>query len=98
MKSKQLLNWGAFFITGMWGLGNGMYYLFPLYIILAFMEPYSYPVVLVLSLYYGFRGTRLSWIKKDWSSIESFEKAQSLWLYVGLLLFVVQIMYILSKL
>ena len=91
-------NWGAFLVTGIWALGNGTYYLAFLYLALCSMFPYSYPVMFVLSLYYGFNGSRLSWIKKNWSSIGSFERAQGLWLYVGILISFVNIMYILSKL
>lgn len=48
-------------------------------------------IMLLTSFYLGFRGNRLSWEKKNWSSISNFEYYQKLWGRAGLTVFVITV-------
>lgn len=78
-------NLGAFFFSGLWGFWNGTsgYACLCLFLgIISGITPlalYLSPIVLITSLYNGFTGNRRSWLKKKWTSIENFEKSQTLW-------------------
>jgi hypothetical protein len=96
-------NWGACVFTGWWGLFNGMPWLFfvliflnPLLGLLTLLEPGMLPVNIlanmllsVLCIYMGVKGNRLSWRKKNWSSVENFEKYQSRWNIAGIIVLVI---------
>ena len=63
-------NWGAFLLSPIWGIGNGVYRalltLVPIYGI--------YEWIMC-----GKNGNRWAWEKRDWDSIESFRKTQRKW-------------------
>lgn len=63
-------NWGAFWLTCIWGVRNGLYWT-----LLAVI-----PVVHAgLAFYLGYRGGKLAWEKGNWKSEEAFEKSQKRW-------------------
>lgn len=74
-------NWGAFALWPIWGFWNGMPYLF--FVNLSLNSFSCILLTIGLSFYYGFRGNRLSWNKKKWSSIDNFERYQSEWEWAG---------------
>jgi hypothetical protein len=75
-------NWGAFLLSPIWGIGNGVYRalltLVPIYGI--------YEWIMC-----GKNGNRWAWEKRDWDSIESFRKTQRKWALWGAVVDVVLI-------
>lgn len=86
-------NWGAFILWPLWGFGNGMTMLSICGFILGFLAKYPFLDILILiieipiSLYIGFRGNKLSWEKKNWSSVVVFEKQQKGWTILAFIFF-----------
>ena len=69
-------NWGAFFLNGIWGIGNKTYVA-----LLAFI-----PVVnIVMMFVLGFKGNAMAWKNKEWESIEHFKTVQRNWNIAGLI-------------
>ena len=78
-------NWGAFLLGAYWGFWNGS----PIYALVCWTlngfsitNPFSLifgAISLSLGLYYGFRGNKISWSRKQWASFETFEKTQKYW-------------------
>lgn len=68
-------NWGAFFLNGIWGLGNKTYIA-----LLAFV-----PVINVVMMFIlGAKGNKMAWKNKEWESIEHFKTIQKYWNIAGL--------------
>jgi hypothetical protein len=63
-------NWGAFFMTWIWGLGNKTY------IALLGLIPV---VNIVMAFVLGARGSGWAWKNKKWESVEQFTRIQGLW-------------------
>lgn len=73
-------NWGAFFLHGIWGLGNKTYIA-----LFAFV-----PVINVVMMFIlGFKGNKMAWKNKEWESIEHFKSVQRYWNIAGLVAFVI---------
>lgn len=69
------LNFGAFFLNWIWGLGNGtMVALVSLIPCIGFVIPF----ILL------FKGNEWAWRNKKWESVEHFKKVQRIWAFVGL--------------
>lgn len=55
-----------------------------IFIYIAFALNFLSPIILlVLSFYWGFKGNRIAWKKKQWDSVEHFEKTQDSWNTAG---------------
>lgn len=92
-------NWGAFILYRIWGLFNGMTLLSLFGWLLASLCELFYPLALfdlTISVYLGIYGNRLSWKRKDWKSITTFEKNQKVWNIVGLVLFILLCIFFVS--
>jgi hypothetical protein len=76
----QTWNWGAFFLSVIWGVFNRTY--IALLTIIPFV---GVPMVFVL----GFKGNEWAWKNKRWKSIEQFQRVQKLWAKWGIILFIV---------
>lgn len=93
--SINKFNWGAFALWHFWGFGNKMSYLFVVYFVLSIASASQLlvlPVLIItlaISFYLGFKGNKLSWEKKDWASIERFEKIQHRWNVAGIVVILV---------
>lgn len=71
-------NWGAFFLTWIWGIGNNVLISFLVWVpFLGFI----WPIVL------GVKGGEWAWQKKRWKSVEQFQRVQRIWAWVGFALF-----------
>ncbi len=90
-------SWAAFFLSGIWGLFNGCWWMILVnigYFILAFI-----PIVgiisglasLITNIFFGINGTRWAWENRVWSSPQVFEDTQKTWNKVAIILFVVSI-------
>jgi hypothetical protein len=73
-------NWGAFFLTWIWGIGNGVWIAF-IALILG----------LIWSIVLGIKGNEWAWQHKKWNSVEHFKKTQKKWAKWGIGLFIVSI-------
>ena len=73
-------NWGAFFLTWIWGIGNSVWIAF-----IAFVLGIIWAIVL------GIKGNEWAWQQKKWDSIEHFKKTQRTWAKWGIGLFIVWI-------
>jgi len=71
-------NWGAFFLSWIWGLGNNTY------IALLCLVPV---VNLVMIFVLGSKGSAWAWKNNKWESAEQFTRVQGLWTAFGLGLF-----------
>lgn len=72
-------NWGAFFLTWIWGIGNNVLVSFLVWVpFLGFIMP----IVL------GIKGGEWAWQKKRWDSVAHFQRVQRIWAWVGFGVFV----------
>lgn len=89
-------NWGAFTIWRLWGLFNGKILLSFFGIILMLFLNIFYIICIIdllIGIYLGFHGNKISWLKKDWTSIEKFEMYQKGWNSIGIFCFIFLILY-----
>ena len=71
-------NWGGFFLTWIWGIGNSTFIAF-----LTFIPFVNIVMIFVL----GAKGNEWAWQNKRWNNIEHFKKVQKLWAIWGAVLF-----------
>jgi hypothetical protein len=77
-------NWGAFFLTWIWGIGNNTMIAF-----LTFIPFVNFVMIFVL----GAKGNEWAWQNKRWNNIEHFKSVQKLWAIWGLVLFALGILF-----
>jgi hypothetical protein len=70
-------NWGAFFLSWIWGIGNNVWIA-----LLAFILGIIWMIVL------GIKGNEWAWQHKRWDSIEHFKRTQRTWAKWGVGLFI----------
>lgn len=78
-------NWGAFFLTWIWGIGNNTFIAF-----LTFIPIVNFVMIFVL----GANGNEWAWQNKKWMSIEHFQKVQRLWAIWGFVLFLLGVLFL----
>ena len=82
-------NWGAFFLTWVWGIGNRVW--------LAFIALIPVPFVgLAMMIILGLKGNEWAWQCKKWDSIEQFRRRQRIWMYWGIAGFIAPFVLILG--
>jgi len=87
-------NWGAFFLTWIWGIGNNVWISF---IALCGILPYfGWIISLVMAIILGVRGNEWAWQNKRWDSIEHFKKTQRTWMWWGIGVLLLQIALIIA--
>jgi hypothetical protein len=84
----QKWNWGAFLLTWIWGVGNGVFRSF-----LVFVPIYGIYEWIML----GKNGNRLAWKARHWDNIEAFRKTQRKWAMWGLIVDVVLLLIIIAS-
>lgn len=67
-------NWGAFFLTWIWGIGNNVLIAFLVWVPL---------LNLVMPIILGIKGGEWAWQKKRWDSVEHFQSVQRTWAWIG---------------
>ena len=72
-------NWGAFFLSWIWGIGNAT----PI-ALLALVPLVGFVMLFVL----GARGSRWAWRNKRWDSVEHFKRVQRKWAISGLVIWI----------
>jgi len=89
LKVLKKWNWGAFFLTFIWGLGNRVYWS------LLMLLP-IFPLQLILPFILGAKGNLSAWIKKkDSDNLEIFKSRQKKWNIAGLIVGVIMILFLL---
>lgn len=86
-------NWGAFCLSWIWGVCNGIYW--PLIIIACNFIPYIGVLFsLAICIFLGIKGNEMAWTnaKQKGTNVYSFESTQGTWNMVGLILFFVFIL------
>lgn len=73
----QGLNWGAFLLNWIWGLGNGV-----MLALLSLIVPF-FPFFLLV------KGNELAWRNKQWASVEDFLATQRKWTRWGVIFLIV---------
>jgi zinc-ribbon domain len=79
-------NWGAFFLSWIWGIGNSTMIAF-----LTWIPLVNFVMIFIL----GAKGNEWAWQNKRWKSIEHFKKVQKLWAVWGFILFVLGLLFML---
>ncbi|MCR5261273.1 MAG: hypothetical protein K6C94_05490 [Candidatus Gastranaerophilales bacterium] len=83
-------NWGAFFLTWIWGLGNKSY--IALWALLSGIVS-AIPVIgfaaIGFNIWLGLKGNEYAWHNKDWESVEQFNETQKKWVIAGAIVWVV---------
>lgn len=79
-------NWGAFFLTWIWGIGNNTMIAF-----LTWIPLVNFVMIFML----GAKGNEWAWQNKHWISIAHFKKVQKLWAVWGFILFVFGMLFFL---
>ncbi len=77
-KNINCFNWGAFFLTPLWGLFNNT----PaacLSFVLPFIPYAGWFLTIIFSLFCGVKGNVWAWENKEWESIEQFHSVQRKW-------------------
>jgi hypothetical protein len=82
-------NWGAFFLTWIWGIGNRVW--------LAFIALAPLPFVgLAMGILLGIKGNEWAWQCQKWDSVEQFRHRQRVWMYWGIAAFLAPFVFILG--
>jgi len=74
-------NWGAFFLSWIWGIGNRVW--------LALIALAPFPLGLAMGIILGIKGNEWAWQCKKWDSMEQFLKRQRTWMYWSIAGFIV---------
>ena len=75
-------NWGAFVLTWIWGICNGV-----LIALLSLIPLFNFIWAFVL----GVKGNEWAWRNKKWDSVEHFKSTQRSWNIAGIVLFAISI-------
>lgn len=78
-------NWGAFWLSWIWGLGNKTYITFVILIafILSIIPILGVFIPLGVSIWFGIKGNQWAWQNKKWESVEQFHRVQKIWAIIG---------------
>ena len=77
-------NWGAFFLSWIWGIGNNTF------IALLCLLPL---VNIVMIFVLGAKGNEWAWQNKRWENVQHFKRVQRLWAIWGIILFSLGIIF-----
>lgn len=80
----QGLNWGAFLLNWIWGIGNNTWIA-----LLSFIPFVGFVMPFVLL----FKGNEWAWRNKQWESVAHFQATQRKWAIAGLVILVVAVVF-----
>jgi len=91
---SKKFNWGAFFLTWIWGIGNKTYITFliftsALFCIIPFIGGLA---ELGFKIWFGIKGNEWAWQNKRFESIEAFHKNQRNWVKAGIICYILLIL------
>ncbi len=78
-------SWGAFALSGLWGIFNGCWQIILINIV-------AWPFAPFVCIYLGVKGRRLAWERGTWSSAEEFVRTQHSWDIAGIICFSISIL------
>jgi len=91
----QSFNWGAFFLTWIWAIGNrsidGVTAVLFVLCIVPFLGVAS---AITLAIYSGVTGSKRAWQKKNWTNLDHFQRVQRRWAVVGLAQFIFAVLFL----
>lgn len=79
---KNKFNWGAFFLSWIWGLGNSVYIALLIFVFY-FIPVIGYFLSFVFCIILGIKGNELAWQNKKFNNIEAFHANQKKWAIAG---------------
>lgn len=75
-------NWGAFFLTWIWAIGNSVWIG-----LLALIGP----IALIMAIVLGIKGNEWAWKSRKFDGVQQFKQVQAAWTKWGVILFIVSI-------
>jgi len=88
-------NWGAFFLTWIWAIGNRSFNTVTLLHLVFCAVPYVGPFSAIsLMLYSGLTGNDRAWNAKEWQDSEHFKRVQRRWALVGVTQFAIAVLLV----
>ncbi len=88
-------NWGAFFLTWIWAIGNKTFNRVTLVLALCCLIPYfGVASAIALAVYSGKTGNKRAWQSREWKSADHFVKIQRWWTRVGAAQFAVAVLFV----
>ncbi|HEY8598869.1 MAG TPA: hypothetical protein VIL85_10595 [Thermomicrobiales bacterium] len=80
----QGLNWGAFLLNWIWGIGNNTW------LALLCFVPF---INIIMAFALLFKGNEWAWQNKQWDSVEHFKTTQRKWAMAGLILIGISLLF-----
>lgn len=100
----QKWSWGAFVLSWIWGLFNGCWWMIfinigmVIFTFVLSLIPFGVLLAMVInfgiSIFFGMKGTQLAWENRSWNNVQDFEQTQSIWNKVGIVLFILNIVFL----
>ena len=84
-------NWGAFLLSGLWGLFNGSAWAFFVLLLLSWIPVAGGIIDLIVCIVLGVKGSKWAWANKTWKSAEHFNRVQHKWAVAGAIVFVLSL-------
>ena len=91
VKPKLGWNWGAFLLSGLWGLFNGSAWAFFVLLLLSWIPVAGAIIDLIVCIVLGVNGSKWAWEKKSWENAEHFNQVQHKWAVAGAIVFVLSL-------
>jgi len=73
-------NWGAFFLSWIWSIGNKVW-----------IGLLSLVIGIIMSIILGVKGNEWAWQNRKWESVEQFKEVQRIWTIWGVVVFAVSL-------
>ena len=90
----QRFNWGAFFLTWMWGLGNNSK--ITLWALVVFIPYIGWIASLPICIWFGIKGNEWAWRNMRWKNVAHFNAVQRNWVlgaFIWLLIILVTLFF-----
>jgi hypothetical protein len=84
-------NWGGFFLTWIWGIGNNVW--IAMLALLGLIPYIGWIAHLTVAIILGMKGNEWAWRNKRWESLGHFRKTQRSWMWWGLGILIFQIVF-----
>ena len=88
---KNHFNWGAFFLTWIWGLGNNTFITLLIFatILVGWIPIIGFLISLGVCIWFGIKGNEWAWKNKHFISVQAFHEYQKKWAIAGVIVFVI---------
>lgn len=82
-------NWGAFAFSWIWGIFNGLWWSAGIIVLMLMNSLATWTMTIAVCFLLGFKGNAISWRSKKWKSAKAFDKAQTIWSIVGIVILLI---------